>query len=118
VKDLLASLNESLAARGSVVVAQDGMLIASDVSAGLDLDRLSAMGAAILQRIGASLPQGGLSALERVEVSTEQGKLVLVQAGALFLMVLLGARREVGPDSIEIRSAADRIARQTEFANN
>jgi hypothetical protein len=33
-----------------------------------------------------------------------------------YLLVLLGARLEIGPGSIEIQSAANRIAKETAFA--
>jgi predicted regulator of Ras-like GTPase activity (Roadblock/LC7/MglB family) len=117
VKEILAELNETLTARGSIVVAPDGMVIASVVREGVDLDRLSAMGAAILTGVGHSLRSAQWSAFTHVEIATEQGKVILVEAGpTTYLLVLLGARLEVGPGSIEIRSAAHRIARAAEFA--
>jgi predicted regulator of Ras-like GTPase activity (Roadblock/LC7/MglB family) len=115
MKDLLRQLNETISARGSVVVAPDGMLVASDVREGVDLDRLAALGAAILKGIGESLKAAGLMAFSQVEVAAEQGKVILVEAGPTYLLVLLGARLEIGPGSIEIRSAAQRIARAAQF---
>jgi predicted regulator of Ras-like GTPase activity (Roadblock/LC7/MglB family) len=108
VKTILAELNETITARGSIVVAPDGMVIASQVREGVDLDRLSAMGAAILTGIGRSLREAGLAAFTHVEIAAEQGKVILVEAGPTYLLVLLGARLEIGPGSIEIRSAAQR----------
>ena len=116
MKDILIELNETISGRGSIVVAPDGMLIASDVREGVDVDRLSALGAAILNEIGQSLAKAGLEGFTQAEVAAEQGRVVLVQAGPTYLMVLLGARLEIGPGSIEIRSAAHRIAREAELA--
>jgi predicted regulator of Ras-like GTPase activity (Roadblock/LC7/MglB family) len=111
VKDDLRQLNERISSRAAVVLAPDGMLIASDLNEGLDLDRISALGAAIVTGVGESLRRAGWPSLAQLEVATEQGKVVLVEAGPTYLLVLLGARREIGPGSIEIRSAAERIAR-------
>lgn len=116
MKTILRELNETIASRGAVIVAPDGMLIESDVREGIDLDRLSALGAAILTEIGKSLRAAGLNEMSQIEVATELGKLILVEAGPTYLLVLLGARLEIGPGSIEIRSAAHRIARATDFA--
>lgn len=116
MKQILQELNATISSRGSIVVAPDGMLVASDVREGVDVERLSAMGAAILTEIGRSLDRAGLQAFSQVEVAADQGKVILVEAGPTYLLVLLGARLEIGPGSIEIRSAAHRIAREAELA--
>jgi predicted regulator of Ras-like GTPase activity (Roadblock/LC7/MglB family) len=118
VKDILHELNETISSRGALVVAQDGMLIAADVREGVDVERLSALGAAILDEIGRALNSSGYEKFSQIEIATEQGKVILVEAGATYLFVLLGARLEIGPGSIEIQSAANRIARETEFASS
>ena len=52
MKPILAALNDTISSRGCVVVTQDGMLVASDVREGVDVDRLAALGAAILTEVG------------------------------------------------------------------
>ena len=116
MRTILAELNDTISARGSVIVAPDGMLIESDVREGVNVDRLAALGAAILKEIGLSLDEAQLSAFSQIEIATEQGKVILVEAGPTYLLVLLGARLEIGPGSIEIRSAAHHIAREAELA--
>lgn len=116
MKAILAQLNEKITARGSMVIAPDGLLIASDIREGVDLDRLAALGAAIVTEVGRSLENAGLSVFNQLEIAAEQGKVILVQAGPTYLLVLLGARLEIGPGSIEIRSAAYHVAREAELA--
>ena len=116
MKQILVELNETISARASVVVAPDGLVIASAAREGVDLDRLSSMGASILTGVGRCLREANLSAMSHVEIAAEQGKVILVEAGPTYLLVLLGARLEIGPGSIEIRSAAHRVARAAEFA--
>lgn len=115
MREILHTLNDTLSSRGSIVVARDGMLIASDVREGVDVDRLAALGAAILTEVGRSLGEAGFSAFSQIEIATEQGKVILVEAGPTYLLVLLGARLEVGAGSIEIRSAANHVARAAEL---
>jgi predicted regulator of Ras-like GTPase activity (Roadblock/LC7/MglB family) len=116
MKAMLLELIDTISARGALIVASDGMLIASEVREGVDVERLSALGAEILLGMGRRLEAAGLPSFTQVEVAAEEGKVILLRAGPTFLLVLLGARLEVGPGSIEIRSAAQRIAREATLA--
>ena len=116
MKTILAELNETISARGSIVVMKDGMLVASDVREGVDADRLAALGAAIVTEVGLTLGAGDGKSFTQIEIAAEQGKVILVEAGPTYLLVLLGARLEIGPGSIEIRSAANRVAREADLA--
>jgi predicted regulator of Ras-like GTPase activity (Roadblock/LC7/MglB family) len=116
MKAILHELNETISARGSLVVARDGMLVAAAVRDGVDVDRLSALGAAIVTEVGASLDRAGLTNFTNVEIAAEQGKVILAEAGPTYLVVLVGARLEIGPGSIEIQSAATRLAREADLA--
>jgi predicted regulator of Ras-like GTPase activity (Roadblock/LC7/MglB family) len=115
MKAILTDLIETIAARGAMVVAPDGFLVASDVREGVDADRLGALGATIVTQVSRSLAEGGLEPFTQVEVAAENGKVIVVKAGPTWLLVLLGARLEVGPGSIEIKSAAQRIAKAAEL---
>lgn len=118
MKSVLLELVDTIGARGALVVAPDGMVIATHVADGVDVERVAALGAAILTGLGARLTAAGLAGFTQLEVAAEQGKLILVQAGPTYLLVLLGARLELGPSSIEIRSAAQRIAREAQLATS
>lgn len=113
---VLQGLVDTIAARGALVVAPDGVLIAAEVREGVDADRLAALGAAILTVVGERLKAAGLAAFTQVEVAADEGKVILLAAGPTYLLVLLGARLELGPGSLEIRSAAQRIAREATLA--
>ena len=116
MKAVLLELIDTISARGALIVAPDGMLIAAEVREGVDLDRLAALGASILTGIGQRLEAAGLKGFTQVEVAAQEGKVILVEAGPTYLLVLLGARLELGPGSIEIRSAAHRIGREATLA--
>ena len=115
MKHILEELNETLGARGSLIVSKDGLLIAAAV-AHVEVDRLAAMGAAILSDVRRSLAAAGMSEFTQCEVAAEQGKVILVAAGPTYLLVLVGARIEIGAGSMEISSAARQVARAAELA--
>jgi predicted regulator of Ras-like GTPase activity (Roadblock/LC7/MglB family) len=116
VKSILAELNATIGARGSLIVTTDGLLIAADVREGCEAERLAAMGAAILSDVGKGLASAGMDAFTQCEVVAERGKVILVAAGPAYLLVLVGPRIELGPGSVEIRSAARRVAKAAEFS--
>jgi predicted regulator of Ras-like GTPase activity (Roadblock/LC7/MglB family) len=115
VKAILEELISTLGARGSLVVSRDGLPIASVVGPDVHQDRLAALGAAILTDAARRLERAGVSDFSQCEIVADQGKVILVAAGPAYLLVLLGARRELGPGSVEIRSAARRIAKAAEL---
>ena len=115
MKKILAELNETLGARGSLIVSRDGLLIAAVVS-GVPVERLAAMGAAILSDVKKSLEKAGMAEFTQCEVAAEQGKVLLVAAGPTYLLVLTGPRIEIGAGSMEIKSAARQVAKAAEFA--
>jgi predicted regulator of Ras-like GTPase activity (Roadblock/LC7/MglB family) len=116
VKRILTSLVETLAARGAMVVSRDGLPIVSVVGEDAQVDRLAAMGAAILSDVKRSLDAAGMADFTQCEVAAEQGKVILVAAGPVYLLVLTGPRIEIGPGSVEIRSAACQVEKAAQLS--
>jgi hypothetical protein len=111
VKHILEELNGRIGALGSMVVSSDGLLVAAVVGQETQLDRLAAMGAAILSDVRRTLAKAGMQDFTQCEVAAERGKVILVQAGKTYLLVLVGPRMQVGPGSVEILSAARQVDR-------
>ena len=95
----------------SAVVSADGLIIASDLPAGIEEDRVSAMSAAMLSlgdRIATELRRG---VLDQVYIHGENGYVVLMAAGEEAVLTVL-ARREakLGLILYDMRKAAVDIA--------
>ncbi len=95
----------------SAVVSADGLIIASDLPAGIEEDRVSAMSAAMLSlgdRIATELRRG---MLDQVYIHGENGYVVLMAAGEEAVLTVL-ARREakLGLILYDMRKAAVDIA--------
>ncbi len=116
MKTILNELTESISSRGAIVMLEDGMVVCADIRDGPAEDRLAALGAAILRELGTSLRSAGVKEFRQIEIAAEHGKVILAEAGATFLLVLLGPQIEIGPASIEIQSAAAKLAKLAEFA--
>jgi predicted regulator of Ras-like GTPase activity (Roadblock/LC7/MglB family) len=116
VKRIVTDLVETLSARGAMVFSRDGLPIVSVVGKDAQVDRLAAMGAAILSDVKRSLDEAGMADFTQCEVAAEQGKVILVAAGPVYLLVLTGPRIEIGPGSVEIRSAARQVEKAAQFS--
>lgn len=95
----------------SAVVSADGLIIASDLPAGVEEDRVSAMSAAMLSlgdRIASELRRGEL---DQVYIHGEAGYVVLMAAGEEAVLTVL-ARREakLGLILYDMRKAAADIS--------
>ena len=95
----------------SAIVSADGLIIASDLPAGVEEDRVSAMSAAMLSlgdRIASELRRGDL---DQVYIHGENGYVVLMAAGEEAVLTVL-ARREakLGLILYDMRKSAADIA--------
>jgi len=95
----------------SAVVSADGLIVASDLPAGVEEDRVSAMSAAMLSlgdRIASELRRG---VLDQVYIHGENGYVVLMAAGEEAVLTVL-ARREakLGLILYDMRKAAADIS--------
>jgi predicted regulator of Ras-like GTPase activity (Roadblock/LC7/MglB family) len=96
----------------SAVVSADGLIIASDLPAGSEEDRVSAMSAAMLSlgdRIASELSRG---TLEQVFIRGAQGYVFLTSANEdTVLTVLVRKDAKLGLIFLDIRRAADEIGK-------
>ncbi|MEW5718233.1 MAG: roadblock/LC7 domain-containing protein [Chloroflexota bacterium] len=95
----------------SAVVSADGLIVASDLPAGVEEDRVSAMSAAMLSlgdRIANELRRG---VLDQVYIHGENGYVVLMAAGEEAVLTVL-ARKEakLGLILYDMKKAATDIA--------
>ncbi len=95
----------------SAVVSADGLIVASDLPAGVEEDRVSAMSAAMLSlgdRIATELRRG---VLDQVYIHGENGYVVLMSAGEEAVLTVL-ARKEakLGLILYDMKKAASDIA--------
>ncbi len=96
----------------SAVVSADGLPIASDLPAGVEEDRVSAMSAAMLslgERIASELERG---ALEQVYIRGDSGYVILTAIGEEAVLTVL-ARKEakLGLVFLDMRRAAESLVR-------
>jgi predicted regulator of Ras-like GTPase activity (Roadblock/LC7/MglB family) len=115
VRDVLRRLGDAIGVKGCLVVTHDGIVVASQLSKSLSEDLVAAMASSVIQRTRRALDRQGLGRFTRVTLVASHGKMVFMDTGPAFLVVVLDRNVELGPVGIEIESAAMRIRQQGEI---
>jgi predicted regulator of Ras-like GTPase activity (Roadblock/LC7/MglB family) len=109
VRSILKELNESVGIRGSMVISDDGMVIASCLGRQLDEEKVAAMASSAVMSVRRTLDQHGLGGFDRFTLTASHGKLSFTDTGIAYLVVVMDRKLDLGPTELEIESAARRI---------
>jgi predicted regulator of Ras-like GTPase activity (Roadblock/LC7/MglB family) len=109
MQTLLKNLNELVGIRGSLVVSSDGMVIASQLTGGLDEDRVAAMASNVVLRASRALKERGLAQFSRLSLTSSDGEMIFEATGIGYLVVVMERGIDLGQADLEIRSTALRI---------
>ena len=109
MRRILKQLNEVVGVNGSLVVARDGMVVASLLSRLLEEDRVAAMAANVIASTRRALERAGLRNFARFTLVASHGKMVFADTGPAYLVVVTDRNVDLAPVDIEIESAAMRI---------
>ena len=106
---ILEELNKTTGINGSMIVGQDGIVIAADLNSQLQDEAVGALAASILDTVKKSMGRLSNEDLKQVTVEASKGKLFLNDVGLGILAVTTDPRVNVGMVRLEIKNAAERI---------
>ncbi len=109
MRKVLDSLNEVAGVLGSMVVTHDGLVVASSLSKALDRDIVAAVASTVVSKTLQALESAGFGALRRYDMKSTHGRMVFVDTGRAYLIVVTEKEIDIGPVGIEIQSASRRI---------
>ena len=112
MKSILENLNRSVGVIGSAVMTPDGMLAASAISDARDQEALAAIGSSLVLSAARSLKTLGDAALDSLLVDGSRGKIMLVNTGSAYLVVITDAALSLDSTMLDVRSAVERIQRK------
>ena len=113
MKAILENLNRSVGVIGSAVMTDDGMLVTSAMTEGLDQDALAAIGSSLLISARRSLKSWGDAGLNLMTIEASRGKIVIVNGGSFFLLVVTDSSMDLNPTMLDIRSALGKMRKVT-----
>jgi len=115
VRSILKRLNEVVGVKGSLIVARDGIVIASHLHKSLSEDLVAAMASNVILRVTRALEAHRMRRFDRITLVATHGKMVFADTGPAFLVVVMDRNVDLGPVGIEVESAAMRIRQRGEL---
>jgi predicted regulator of Ras-like GTPase activity (Roadblock/LC7/MglB family) len=109
MRDILKQLNMEVGVKGCIVVTRDGMVVASELGKNLQEEVVGAMASSVVLRTRGALKAIGAQDFERFVMSANYGKMVFVEAGEAYLVVVLDKNINLDVTLIAIAGAAYRI---------
>jgi len=106
---ILEELNRTSGITGSMIVGNDGIVIASDLGTSLEEDTVGALAASITSNGQKSLNRLQQTPLAQVTIEAATGKLFFSDAGIGILVVTAEKDVNIGLIRLEIKNAISRI---------
>jgi len=107
--EILEELNKTIGVTGSMIVGQDGIVIASDLNTQLEDEAVGALAASIVSTVQKSMTRLSKDNLKQITVEGSGGKLFLTDVGMGILAVTTDPQVNVGLIRLEIKNAADKV---------
>jgi predicted regulator of Ras-like GTPase activity (Roadblock/LC7/MglB family) len=107
---ILEELNKTSGITGSMVVGNDGIVIAADLDASFEEETVGALAASITSNIQKSMGRMQQSPLSQVTIEADSGKMFLSETDIGLLVVTAEPEVNIGLIRLEIKNAVMAIA--------
>ena len=111
---ILEELNKTTGITGSMIVGNDGIVIAADLDTSLEEEAVGALAASITSNIQKSLDRLQQTPLAQVTIEAGTGKLFFSDAGIGILVVTAERDVNIGLIRLEIKNAIAKIGTGTD----
>lgn len=106
---ILEELNKTTGVTGSLLVGEDGIIIAADLDTRFHEETVGAIAASITSTVEKSLKKLKSSPFKQVTIEAENGKIFMADAGIGIIVVTAEPTVNIGLVRLEIKNAAQRI---------
>ena len=106
---VLSDLNKTPGVTGSMVVGNDGIVIAADMASGFEGETVGALAASITSNIQKSLDRLETTPWAQVTIEADSAKLFFTDAAVGILVVTTEKMVNIGLIRLEIRNAIDKL---------
>ena len=108
--DVLNDLNKTTGVTGSMVVGNDGIVIAADLDESFEGETIGALAASITTNIQKSLDRLKTTPLKQVTIEADEGKLFFTDAGDMGILVVTTEKNvNIGLIRLEIKNAISKL---------
>ncbi|KPL00612.1 MAG: hypothetical protein AMJ90_08030 [candidate division Zixibacteria bacterium SM23_73_2] len=106
---ILEELNKTTGVTGSLLVGDDGIIIAADLDTRFHDETVGAIAASITSTVDKSLEKLKNPHFKQVTIEAHKGKLFMADVGIGILVVTAEPTVNIGLVRLEIKNAADKI---------
>lgn len=107
--EVLENLNKTSGITGSMLVAEDGIVIASDLDSTHEEETVGALASSIAAVVRKSMVKLGHEPFAQVTIEADRGKMFLADAGVGILVVTAEHQVNIGLVRLEIKNAVARL---------
>ncbi|MEA2031516.1 MAG: roadblock/LC7 domain-containing protein [candidate division Zixibacteria bacterium] len=107
--EVLSELNKTSGVTGSLVVGNDGIVIAADLDSSYEGETVGALAASITANIQKSLNRLNSSPQKQVMIEADKGKLFFTDADLGILVVTTAQKVNIGLIRLEIKNAVGQL---------
>lgn len=111
MKEILSQLNRCVGISGSAVITHDGIPVVSVIPDQTNEDKVAAIGASLIRSTVTGLGQLADQEVQSVWLEASRGRILLVNAGNIFLVVVTDPTINLDTTMLDIKSAANRLRR-------
>jgi predicted regulator of Ras-like GTPase activity (Roadblock/LC7/MglB family) len=109
---ILEGLNKTSGVVGSMVVGNDGIVIAADLNTQIEEDAIGALAASVISNVQKSLARLQSPPLKQVTVEADNAKLFFTDANMGVLVVITDPEVNIGLVRLEIKNAISKLNNQ------
>lgn len=109
---ILDNLNKTHGITGSMLVGNDGIVIAADLNTQIEEETVGALAASITANIQKSLKRLDSSPLNQITVEADNAKMFFCDAGIGILVVVTEPEVNIGLVRLEIKNAISKLSNQ------
>jgi len=109
MKEVLSELNQEVGVKGAMVLTHDGVVVTAEIAPPLHSDQVAAIASNSIKDINASLKEMGASPFSKFIFNSTYGKMVFLETGTAYLVVVLDKHLNLDFTMLAISSAGRRI---------
>ncbi len=107
--EILSELNKTQGVRGSMIVGEDGIIVAAEIGDEFEDDTVGALAASIISSVKKALSRLHEGSMKQVMIEADNGKIFLAECPIGILAVLTGIDINIGLIRLEIKSALEKM---------
>lgn len=111
--EILESLNQVPGVLGSLLGTSDGMVVAARLKGELNHEAAAALVSSLLVGTTALLDECGRPHMEQIVLRASRGKIIIIDLGHTYLMVVTDRNLDLNQGLVEVRSAAQSLRKLT-----